>query len=349
MSKHAKDQREIVVRDDNTPEKTRQKNLETSFERVSNLLADLDDREVNNLEQVNFLRGSVDDLLTQFSDNHTDLLMDLTSILDSFKMGIMTPDQLEAMIRAEQDRSTFILKMASMIKAHIEYLFQNIQRVLEFAENGTPLPIGSISSMAAEMNLVLDSVDSIHRIINTPGKRLTTTITEVEKDLARASEKVKTDSKVQHKLESSAGTKDVKTESKPAAKAKPEKSPSRAPIMFKSVPAAAATTSVAALPPPMPVSINIESYQAADDGTTSSVGSATTPNRRAQGGGMMKQTQGVYISKSDIGCQTDPLPVSNPSYLTSGPAVASTTSAPLYSADADQTEWAGEKLSAETK
>lgn len=169
----------------------RKHNLENTLENISSLLDNLhgDNADDNNGEY-NRIQQNMKFLFSTVASHQMDLLGDLSSVIESFKAGLMSPEQLEMMIKAEQDRSEMILGLAGRVGDHLQDLFKMIEAILEHVETGSPLPVGGLSglggSVRSQMNLLFESVDSISRIINTPPANLQQTFEDIEKDIAVA-------------------------------------------------------------------------------------------------------------------------------------------------------------------
>lgn len=160
--------------------------LSSAFENISTLLANLEEKDIDNVE-VKRLHESVGTLMSRVSDRQLDLLGDLTAILATFTDGRMTPGQLEAMIVTEQERSAFILDLSTTIGSHIGQLFQMIESIFSRIEMGKAISKDSMKSVSRKMNVVSESVDSISRIINTPAHLLKSVIGDVKQDIASVS------------------------------------------------------------------------------------------------------------------------------------------------------------------
>ena len=77
----------------------------------------------------------------------------------------MTPEQLEQMVRAEQDRSDAILHMASNLGLQLKELFSMVEVIIDHVESGSPLPPDVYpASVRSQMNLVFGSVDGMQRL-----------------------------------------------------------------------------------------------------------------------------------------------------------------------------------------
>lgn len=162
------------------------KKISSSIENISSLLANLQVSEDDDHAEMEILHASVGLLMNTVNDRQLDLIGDLSSIVQSLKAGLMTPEDLERVIRTEQDRSQFILNLSSMIGKHMGQLFSMMGEMLEHSARGEPMPEASVIQMNSQMTLVSETVDSISRVIQAPAHKLQLTIDEVESDIASA-------------------------------------------------------------------------------------------------------------------------------------------------------------------
>lgn len=166
----------------------KKKNLENTLENITSLLDHLhQDSSLQDNAEYTRIQQNMKFLFNTVTSHQMDLLGDLHSVVESFKAGLMSPEQLEMMIKVEQDRSEMILGLASRIGDHLQELFTMIEQIIDHVETGSPLPSEGLGApLRSQMNLVFESVDSISRIINTPPGNLQQTFDAIEKDIATA-------------------------------------------------------------------------------------------------------------------------------------------------------------------
>lgn len=173
----------------------RQTKLNYTFDRISTLMADLEEKEMSKSE-VDFLKASVDDLMTQSSEHRIHMYADLSTILESIKNGLMTPEQLENLIRTEHDRSKFILHAASVIKQHLVFISDNFQKLIPVPDSNVAVTEGSVKAHVTELNLIMDQVETITKVVSTPANKLTrSAMNIIEQDLKAKNKNVEASSK----------------------------------------------------------------------------------------------------------------------------------------------------------
>jgi hypothetical protein len=176
----------MIDRESYSPTQTQ--SLNTAFRHISTLLADLEEKDADAEDvNINALHANIDNLINKVSDRQFDLLGDLTSIIESFRDGHMTPHQLESMIIAEQKRSAFILRLSGHIGTHMTQMFDIFSSIIEHLENGDELPNNFMKTMSQKMAWMFDQVESITRVISVPAHALQSTIGEIEIDIDEAS------------------------------------------------------------------------------------------------------------------------------------------------------------------
>jgi predicted transcriptional regulator len=163
----------------------RKQNLEDTLENISTLLENLHrDNSVENDAEYGRIQQNIKSMFHSVNSHQMDLLGDLTAVVESFKAGLMSPEQLEMMVRAEQDRSEMIMGLAGRVGEHLKDLFKMIDELIDSVEAGEAVAIEGLGgSMRSQMNLVFESVDSISRIMSTPPANLQQTMQDIEKDI----------------------------------------------------------------------------------------------------------------------------------------------------------------------
>lgn len=161
----------------------RKPSLASTFENISVLIADLESRDEADGAEFDFLHSNVDKLLNKVSGRQLDLLGDLNGVVESFRKGFMTPEQLETMIRAEQERSQYILNLSTIIGGHMSDLCNLVESMLSSSENGVPVSKSVVHNVNTTMTVMSEVVDSIPRLVNTPAHQLQSTITEIGQEI----------------------------------------------------------------------------------------------------------------------------------------------------------------------
>lgn len=153
---------------------------EQAQNRILNLIATLEDDDVNHAGEFQTLKDNIDNLMGNYFDGHLDLETAMHSIIDSFKQGLISQTQLESMLRADNERSGIILKVANALKQQLNSLFVSFGGILEKKQSNEQLDISDLDSFREGMTKVLQSVDSISRVVTVPVNKLTIEAKDIE-------------------------------------------------------------------------------------------------------------------------------------------------------------------------
>ena len=157
---------------------------EISHSRIQQLLAKLEGTNTDaQKEELLAMKDSMDFLMGVYFEQHLDLDSEMNGLLDNLRRGLATQEELESMLKADQSRSGFVLKMAGSLKIQLENVFELFGSVLDSVYKGGAFPIDAVNHLYSDMNIVMDSVDFISKVVSTPAKTLSSTLDQVENDL----------------------------------------------------------------------------------------------------------------------------------------------------------------------
>eukprot|EP01035_Chromulina_nebulosa_P018240 gene18240-23912_t len=171
---------------------------ETSI-RIKSLLAKLEGGDSQNSELL-AMKDSMDILMGTYFESHMDLDTEMNSLLENLRKGLISNEELEQMLKADQNRSGFVLRMAGSLKGQLESLFDEFRSLLDNAYKGNPYPKDQVNTLYTDMNTVLDSVDFISRVVSTPALKLNEAIDQVDSEMRTQVEIVLSRQDSHHKI-----------------------------------------------------------------------------------------------------------------------------------------------------
>ena len=146
---------------------------------TTKMTRDMDDRIMDDRSTPDEVQGQqrrVDKLVCQLSAGHFDMHTDLTEIMQSYRDGLLTADQIESMILEEKDRGEFIIKIAVAMKAQLESIFQSYANIADKVELGEHIDSASINGIFLDFNEAINTVRYIGQVAQTPTPKLRSTI-----------------------------------------------------------------------------------------------------------------------------------------------------------------------------
>ena len=177
--------------------------LGESQETLALLLESLDEKGVNISERADVLKEVVDELFSKTNMSHVAAAEDLRSILNAFSSGsVISPSVIENIINTEITRSSFLLNIANSLHLQLENLHSVMHDMVDHVEHGDSWPDISMHTLSRDINFMMQSVDSITKIVQTPSSRMHHTISQVESKIKPHVENILLKSKDQYMQES---------------------------------------------------------------------------------------------------------------------------------------------------
>lgn len=123
-------------------------------------------------------------LLNSVTDNQTTMQGDLSSLLESFKNGLISADHLDTMIQNEHVRSQFILSESINIQKHLETLFQTMKKIAD------RMPMHSdvnddMEDVVMGMSSAMRSMGGFSKVVKTPAREINDVVTNLATTRAR--------------------------------------------------------------------------------------------------------------------------------------------------------------------
>jgi hypothetical protein len=189
-----------VVRMDSASSESRAAVI-ASFEATNRLLNDLEVAE-NAHNGLDLNMSNMEGLIGNLSSGTFDIHTDLSQILDNFSKGRITVSMLEDMVRTEHARSLTLSKMTGAMKVQLEEVFNMIEKVADAGEaalkiekernaasgenGGSSSSSGDAKELARQINSiysdfsdVLQTVDSMQKVVQAPAIKVGQTIDDV--------------------------------------------------------------------------------------------------------------------------------------------------------------------------
>ena len=91
---------------------------------------------------------------------------------------------LEQLIRPEQERNSFIVKVSRALRLQLESFFSIVSDLANQAEKGHNLPTAQINQIFLDFSEVMQTIDSIEQIVTTPSKKVASAINRMEYHVA---------------------------------------------------------------------------------------------------------------------------------------------------------------------
>lgn len=177
--------------------------LGESQETLALLLESLDEKGMNISERADVLKDVVDELFSKTNMSHIAAAEDLRSILNAFSAGsVISPSAIENIINTEMTRSSFLLNIANSLHLQLENLHSVMHDMVDHVEHGDSWPDISMHTLSRDINFMMQSVDSITKIVQTPSSRMHHTISQVESKIKPHVENILLKSKDQYMQES---------------------------------------------------------------------------------------------------------------------------------------------------
>lgn len=133
---------------------------------IAKLLAELEEKKIDPHE-VRMIKSATDSLMDQFEEHHIELQHEINQVLESFRLGLMTPEQL-ANILADHKKTEYALRAAEHLKTHLDTQYELLVDLIDTVESGSALDRTAVDSMLTGMNIMMDSVNSISKVMDLP-------------------------------------------------------------------------------------------------------------------------------------------------------------------------------------
>jgi uncharacterized iron-regulated protein len=118
------------------------------------------------------------------------LSKDLRDIVDTFGGENFDPDQLEAIVEYEQQRSKNILQLAGYLDNQVNKLFLVVNSIFYHIKQGNKVPIDVQKSVSTRFSVVQETIDSMTKVASSSPRQMRQVMEQAEKDIAIANDEV---------------------------------------------------------------------------------------------------------------------------------------------------------------
>lgn len=142
--------------------------LHVQQEIINKLLVQLDSKSQDG-RLADDLKENITDLIDQLSGNLGGIQGDLVSLMNSFRNGKISAEELEMMIKHESLRSQFLLTESIDMKKVMKSLFSQFSELVDKIDASDPVASTGIDDMYSNMNGLLGSINLLTTGIVTSG------------------------------------------------------------------------------------------------------------------------------------------------------------------------------------
>ena len=139
--------------------------------RVSNLISQLDEKDVSTTDTKKLQEG-VQGLINNLAETRIEVQGDLSSLLSSFKSGLISAEYLENMIENEKIRSQFIIGESVDIQKNFEILINRFMGVAVKVDISDDETSNEIDTLQTEFNMMLKSLGNFSQLARTPARQV---------------------------------------------------------------------------------------------------------------------------------------------------------------------------------
>lgn len=163
------------------------KATEETQDRINILLASLDDEQATLGDKLDIktLQNSVDSLIHKYYVKHGDMQVEMNSLLEDLKSGMISRDQLESLVKSDQDRSSFVFDLAQSVAKQLFFLFKTFGGIISNADHSVLVSEDgeSVEGILEDMKVAADTVDSLMEAVHVPAQDLKKIIDQTQKNL----------------------------------------------------------------------------------------------------------------------------------------------------------------------
>ena len=148
---------------------------------ISALLSSLEEKNLN-ADEVHLIKLTTSSLLGMFEDNQSIAQSELEDILKSIKAGSLSVNQIKNM-KSDNEKSEYALRTALKVQSLLDKQFESMAMLVEAVESGGQVNVEDINGMFKEMNVLMNSVNSITKVMTMEGDKVEAVIQETEAKL----------------------------------------------------------------------------------------------------------------------------------------------------------------------
>jgi len=152
-----------------------------SFEASSKLLEGIDLPDADSADALLRSKRTTDYLVNQLSLDQLDMHSDLSHIMEVYRGGQISAEKLEAMIRNEQERGAFLVKVALALRTQLETIFDSYSELADKLETGDGSHLSldlnpNLNNIFLEFNEAINTAQLIGEVAKTPASKLQKTL-----------------------------------------------------------------------------------------------------------------------------------------------------------------------------
>jgi len=162
--------------------------LEDSQSHIANLLEMLAfDNHADESASVSYMMNTMGTMLGKFSENHSEIESEMNEILESSRRGLLTHSEVADLIANEATRSYYLSSILDSLRLQIESMHEvltDMRESNEEDETGSQADLRlAASNLASKMNVVLKSVTSMDRLVQSPAKKVQQAVAVIESEV----------------------------------------------------------------------------------------------------------------------------------------------------------------------
>lgn len=260
--------------------------LEDSQSHIANLLEMLAfENHADESASVSYMMSSMGHMLGKFSENHSEIESEMNEILESSRRGLLTHSEVADLIANEATRSYYLSSILDSLRYQIESMHEVLTEMRENNDEDTESPADlrlAANNLANKMNVVLKSVTSMDRLIQSPAKKVQQAVAVIESEV------------VMHVNKTQLGSSTNKADAKEKEKEKAEKAAAKKSAQKPPVPQV----------PQVPQVSNSSSAATQNDAAqigTGAVAATQTPSAKEEASAAAIQAASVATSKPPAG------------------------------------------------
>lgn len=138
--------------------------ITTTEENIRRLMESLEEENDTRTDELANCQTKVDKLFGKLNENHTELTSDVKEMLDNFRAGRVSPDELEKLLVGEREKVSYSLHLADNAKKSLDDVMSFVQHFVHDVERGKPVPKDSFTSLYNELDTIAESMNSMAKV-----------------------------------------------------------------------------------------------------------------------------------------------------------------------------------------
>jgi hypothetical protein len=174
--------------------------LEDSQSHIANLLEMLAfENYAEESSQASHIINGMEAIIGKFSENHYDIQMEMNSMLESSRRGLLTHGQLSELVAAEATRSQHLAGILDSLKDQIENMYEALADGKVYDHEAEEVVhqefTKSSNNFAQKVELLMKSVNSMERVVVAPAKKIASAVATIDSEVVMHVNKTKLEQK----------------------------------------------------------------------------------------------------------------------------------------------------------